>query len=323
MVNLEKKVVGVDVSSKFLTMSFKNEQNQEIVINIGNLQKDILGCLKKLKIEDYKIVVEATGSYSSKILYYAYSMKFEVCQVSPLTIKKYAEVKNVISKTDQEDARLIRDFGEKMELSLYQPKKENLEFLEQELTLWQDLEQEKARFSLKLKSLRQKARLNKEVLKHYETLIINLQKEIEKLQKRLPKLEDEELKENKNLLKSIKGIGEKTSLLLLVATNHFKNFEHSKSVSKYFGVAPRMYHSGNKKITIGKCRTSKEHIRSILFICSWSAVKSNPQCKALYERILEKGKCKKLALIAVCNKLIRQAFGIIKSKNQYQPDFVK
>lgn len=323
MINLEKKVVGVDVSSKFLTMSFKNEQNQEIIINIGNLKKDIVGYLKKLKKENYKIVVEATGSYSSKILYYAYSMSFDVFQVSPLTIKKYAEVKNVISKTDDEDAKLIRDYGEKMELSLYEPKKENLEFLEQELILWQDLEQEKARFSLKLKSLRQKARLNKEVLKHYEYLIDNLQKEIEKLQKRLPQLEDEELKENKDLLKSINGIGEKTSLLLLVATNHFKNFEYSKSVSKYFGVAPRMYHSGNKKVTIGKCRTSKEYIRSILFICSWSAVKCNPQCKALYERILEKGKCKKLALIAVSNKLLRQAYGIIKSKNQYQLDFAK
>ena len=43
-----------------------------------------------------------------------------------------------------------------MEIYPFEPKKENLEFLEQELNLLQDLEQEKARFSLKLKSLRQK-----------------------------------------------------------------------------------------------------------------------------------------------------------------------
>lgn len=124
-------------------------------------------------------------------------------------------------------------------------------------------------------------------------------------------------------MKSIGGIGEKTSLLLLIATNHFKNFQHPKAVSKYFGVDPRMYHSGNKKVTIGKCRTTKEHIRSVLYVCSWGAVKCNVQYKALYERILEKGKCKKLALVAVCNKLLRQAFGIIKSKTQYQSDFAK
>ena len=84
-----------------------------------------------------------------------------------------------------------------------------------------------------------------------------------------------------------------------------------------------MYHSGNKRITIGKCRTSKEHIRSVLFICSWSAVKYNAQCKALYERIREKGKFKKLALVAVCDKLLRQALGVIKSKNQYQLNYAK
>jgi hypothetical protein len=77
------------------------------------------------------------------------------------------------------------------------------------LNLWQDLEQEKARFSLKLKSLRQKARLNENVIKHYESLIKGIEKNIEKLLKRLPKLEDEELKDNKKLLKSISGIGEK------------------------------------------------------------------------------------------------------------------
>lgn len=81
---------------------------------------------KKLKTEEYKIVIEATGSYSSKILHYASSLGFDVYQISPLTIKKYAEVKNVISKTDDEDAKLIRDFGEKMEMSLYKPKKKIL-----------------------------------------------------------------------------------------------------------------------------------------------------------------------------------------------------
>lgn len=146
MVKVEKKVVGIDVSSKFLTVCFKNEKDQEMVYNVTNLKTGIIGFLKKFKKEDYKIVVEATGSYSSKILYYAYTMGFDVYQVSPLTIKKYAEVKNVISKTDDEDAKLIRDFGEKMEISIYEPKKENLEFLEQEMNLWQDLEQEKRDF---------------------------------------------------------------------------------------------------------------------------------------------------------------------------------
>ena len=41
MVNLEKKVVGIDVSSKFLTVSFKNEKDQEMVYNVSNLKTGI------------------------------------------------------------------------------------------------------------------------------------------------------------------------------------------------------------------------------------------------------------------------------------------
>lgn len=322
MTNLEKKVVGVDVGSKILVMSLLDNEGSHIIINVCNNKTDILRSLKKIDVRSYKIVVEATGSYSSKILYYAYSLGFEVYQVSGLSIKKYGEAKNQISKTDEEDARLIRNFGETMEMLPFEPKKENIELLDQELNLWQDLEQEKARFSLKLKSLRQKPVLNKDVIKHYESIIKRIGKEIEKLQKRLPKLEDEELKASKELLQSISGIGEKTALLLLVATNNFKNFKNAKAISKYFGVAPRMYHSGNKKITIGKCRTSKGFIRSVLYVCSWSAIRYNSQCKALFERILEKGKCKKVALIAVCNKLLRQAFGIINNKQKYKPNYI-
>lgn len=322
MVNLSKKVIGIDVSSKVLVMSLLNDQGKQTIVNVCNHKTDIERCLKKWNVSDYKIVVEATGSYSSKILYYAYSLGFEVYQVSGLSIKKFAEAKNQISKTDEEDARIIRNFGKTMEILPFEPKKENIELLDQELNLWQDLEQEKARFSLKLKSLRQKAILNKEVIKHYESILKRIEKDIEKLQARLPKLEDFEIKESKELLTSISGIGEKTALLLLVATNNFKNFKTAKSLSKYFGVAPRMYHSGNKKITIGKCRTSKGFIRSILYVCSWSAIRFNPQCKALFERILEKGKCKKVALIAVCNKLLRQAFGLITSKQKYQPNYI-
>jgi len=48
-------------------------------------------------------------------------------------------------------------------------------------------------------------------------------------------------------------------------------------------------------------------------MCSFTACKNNKACKALYDRIVAKGKSKKLALIAVCNKLLKQAFAIAKS----------
>ncbi|WP_394349610.1 hypothetical protein [Adhaeribacter rhizoryzae] len=48
---------------------------------------------------------------------------------------------------------------------------------------------------------------------------------------------------------------------------------------------------------------------------------SNLTCKGLYERLVLKGKNGKVALIAVCNKLLKQAFAIVKSSIPYRPDF--
>ncbi|TDN36964.1 transposase [Hymenobacter sp. UV11] len=64
-------------------------------------------------------------------------------------------------------------------------------------------------------------------------------------------------------------------------------------------------------------------IRSKLFMCSFSAKKANASCKALYDRLVAKGKNGKLALITVCNKLLKQACAIVKSGIPYQPDFTR
>jgi len=56
-------------------------------------------------------------------------------------------------------------------------------------------------------------------------------------------------------------------------------------------------------------------------VCSWSASKCNKACRELYERLLAKGKAKKMALIAVANKLLKQAFAIAKKQTKYQENY--
>ena len=62
-------------------------------------------------------------------------------------------------------------------------------------------------------------------------------------------------------------------------------------------------------------------LRNLLFMCSFNACKYNKACKAIYDRIVAKGKSKKLALIAVCNKLLKQAFAIAKSGLIYDDSY--
>ena len=62
-------------------------------------------------------------------------------------------------------------------------------------------------------------------------------------------------------------------------------------------------------------------IRGKLSICRFSAMNTNVACAALFDRLVAKGENKKLALIAVCNKLLKQAFAIVESGVFYQADF--
>ena len=56
-------------------------------------------------------------------------------------------------------------------------------------------------------------------------------------------------------------------------------------------------------------------------MCSMNAIKTNAACKTLYERLKANGKTGKQALIAVCNKLLKQVFAVVKNNSLYQPNY--
>jgi transposase len=48
-------------------------------------------------------------------------------------------------------------------------------------------------------------------------------------------------------------------------------------------------------------------------MCALNAKANNTACKLLYDRLVAKGKNKKLAIIAVCNKFLKQVFSVVKN----------
>ena len=64
-------------------------------------------------------------------------------------------------------------------------------------------------------------------------------------------------------------------------------------------------------------------MRKLLYLASLSASRFNRQCKLLYERLVSQGKPKKVALIAVANKLLKQIFAILRSGIPYDPYYLE
>jgi transposase len=151
----------------------------------------------------------------------------------------------------------------------------------------------------------------------------HLKVELIELQKRLLALVEKDQQHQLKLLKSIPGIGAKTALFLVVITNGFTKFETASQLCSYVGITPILRESGSS--VRGRRRISKvgnKNLRKLLFLCSFSASKYNKACRDLYERLVAKGKSKKLALIAVANKLLKQVFAIAKSGIPFDENMV-
>ena len=124
------------------------------------------------------------------------------------------------------------------------------------------------------------------------------------------------------VLRVIPGIGRKTAGLLLLFAGGFTRLDNYRQLIAMAGLSPREHSSGSS--IRGRVRITKMGgglIRGKLFRCSFAAKKGNAACKALYDRLVAKGKNGKVALIAVRNKLLKQAFAIVKSTLPYQVDF--
>jgi transposase len=58
-------------------------------------------------------------------------------------------------------------------------------------------------------------------------------------------------------------------------------------------------------------------------MCALNAKETNKECKALFDRLVAKGKNKKLAIIAVCNKLLKQVFGVVNNQTMFDRNYLQ
>jgi transposase len=124
-------------------------------------------------------------------------------------------------------------------------------------------------------------------------------------------------------ISSIPGLGKRAVALLIVYTEGFTKIQNHRQLIALSGLAPREHSSGSSvRGKKGICKMGNGHLRNVLYMCSLSAIKHNKACKELYERLKAAGKRSKVALIAVCNKLLKQAFAIATKGTIYQPDYV-
>jgi transposase len=316
--NKYKEIYGIDISKDvFDVYGSQSGYNQ-----FKNDAKGFVSFMKYLP-KDALVVMEATGYYHYRLAQFLYKSGVCVSVVNPLSVKRFIQMKLAKVKTDKSDAKAISDYGSMNDVPLY--------------TALTDIQSDCLQLFRLLDSYIKHRTATKNKLKGEEVLGIpskfayrsltrnlkHLNKEILALETRLLELVKQDQQHQLTLLQTIPGIGMKTALFLIVVTDGFKKFETASQLCSYVGITPTIRVSGSS--VRGRSRISKvgnKKLRNLVFLSAFSACRYNVACKTLFDRLVAKGKSKKLALIAVANKLLKQAFAIAKSGLPYDENFV-
>ena len=315
--NKDIKYFGLDISHLVfdVTDSFGNYYQ---------FKNSILGFKKFVKLLDINshCVMEATGYYHYQLAYYLQEQGIKVSVENPLSVKRFIQMKLSKIKTDKSDSKLICEYAKQVELKLWRGNsKHQLECL-QMIRLLSVYTKQSTMLKNKIHGETVLGIPSKSVVSSFKRILKELQKDMKTIEDKLLFLVKEFHQKLLTDLKSIPGIGPKTSLMLVVLTDGFDRFTSGSELCSYAGLTPVIRQSGSS--VKGRPRISKmgnQKLRNLLFMCSFNACKYNHACKAIYDRIVAKGKSKKLALIAVCNKLLKQAFAIAKSGLTYDNNY--
>tara|TARA_B110000211_G_scaffold163282_1_gene184424 strand:- start:192 stop:1187 length:996 start_codon:yes stop_codon:yes gene_type:complete len=310
--------LGIDVSKATLDICVMD--NNAIVLDqlqIKNSIKEIKKFVKNILSKELITLFcfENTGVYSMLLAVTLNEMEQDYWEVPAIEIKRSKGISR--GKTDKADAK---------DISLYSIRSKDKLKLSSVTAI--HIQQLRLLFSEREKVIKA-IKLFESTTENEDFLPNSIFKEVKQINKRTQQKlaktlieinskmnmliqEHKELKKQKELLKSIPGIGDVTALYMMLITQGFKAFDNWRQFACYSGIAPFEYSSGSSI----KGRTKVNHMadkkmKSLLHMASLSAMKVDPEMKRYYERKKEEGKSSMLVLNNIRCKLAGRAFAVI------------
>ena len=313
--------IGIDVSKDSFVAAYpsKSGYTTKTFKNIAYGVRQFINSLP----ENCHCVMEATGNYSMLILYLLQKANITVSMENPQKIKHFARAMLSTTKTDEIDAKLIAMYGEKMEPNPYKIPSESILLLKQKRTVLRQLKKQLTMWTNLQESMEPLPKKDPASKVAIEQTIKFLRKQISKLENEITHLSNKEFKRQMELLTSIRGIGESIASALIIATGGFTYFSSAKQISRFLGLCPTYQQSGTSVNVKGHInRNGDTYLRSQLYIAALASIRFNAACKETYDRLKAKGKSGKVAVVAVANKLIRQAYAVVTNDRPYIDGYV-
>jgi len=305
------QIIGIDVGKAKLDARLASEKQVRVWANDeagrAELSDWVVGQGASL------VVVEASGGYEAALVSELVARGQEVALVNPTRVRAFARAEGILAKTDKIDAGVIARFGATMKPQVRVRREEEQIKLNELVT---------RRRQLVLMLTAEKNRLDTAspaMKAHIATHIAWLQSEIEALEQEISQAikANPTWAETANRVSSVPGVGFITAATLVADLPELGQLNRQK-IAALVGVAPFNQDSGKHR---GKRRIfgGRTSVRSVLYMATLSAIRHNPVIKEFYQRLLDKGKLKKVALTACMRKLLVILNTMVKSGQDWNP----
>lgn len=306
------RVIGVDIASEKIDV---NDSQSKIAVQMPNTCAAIAKrFVAKIKSAETTLVIcEATGGYEDVLVDAMHDAGISVCVANPRQVRDFAKGHGFLEKTDVIDAAMIRKFGEDVEIHLTPQRsaeeKTHRAMVRRRVQVLHLLSAEQNRVTQTSDSFA--AEMIKET-------ISQLKKQLKTIDERLKKLVVERGKRDPKvaILFSAPGVGTVTVSTLLAELPELGQLNRGQ-IAKLVGVAPMAQQSG-KSDKKRKARGGRSQVRNVLYMATLVATRHNAVIKRFYERLLSRGKLKKVALNAAMRKLLTMLNDMVRNGESWR-----
>jgi transposase len=288
--------VGVDTGKFQLDIYIRP---LDIYFTVSNDEKGIKEAIRKIKKYDVsRIVIEATGRLEMPFIMACARAKLPFVIANPIHVKRFAGAIGQRAKTDKLDAQLIAYYGEAIQPRLSTLKPDTMQAMSDLVSRRNQL------MSMQTMEKNRLQILPKELAMTIKPILTAFKSQIDKVEKKIVSLIEScpEYQAKNTILQSMKGIG-KIASASLISNLPELGYMTNKQASALVGVAPINRESGRYKGQ-RKIQGGRHQVRTVLYMAMMSAIQSNPIFKAAYQRLVEAGKPKKVAIIACIRKMV-------------------
>lgn len=328
-------VVGVDMAKRDFAAAerlgsaavelgkFVNEES-----GFERLQSQVQQACAEQGVSQIQLVIEATGGYEAGLVAYAYAQGWLVSMPNPKQMRDWAKGVGYRVKTDRVDARLLAHYGVDVRPPARPPLAQEVTELDSLLKRRQDLEQALHKEVTRLSELKGRPGLSPKVAESLQRVSEALREALDEIEAAIEALRKSHppFAEQSKRLRALPGIGPKNVLPLLVKLLQWQTLTNgqgdSQGLTALVGLDPQPYESGRSvRKHPGISKMGDGEVRRLLYMGALGALRGNNPLKAFYQRLVGRGKAKKLALTAAARKLLVWAWTIFSRQIEWNPDF--